>query len=404
MADRNPLRIKVVGPLAPFVAGFCTELGRRGYTPRSAGEQVYLMARLSGWLGDVGLGADALTSQVASEFLGVRRAGGHRRRVSARALEVLLGVLRDLRAVPRPAPQASTTPVAALMDRYRAFLVCERGLAAQTVTRYVRVAVTFLEQFPVPAGDLSLLTTGHVTAFVVHECEFRRAGSAKAMMTGLRSFLRFVQVQGLVPGPLASAVPPVAGWKLSALPRTLEVGQVAMLLDSCDRDTPLGRRNYAILVLLSRLGLRAGEVALLGVDDVGWRAGELMIRGKGDRLERLPLPVAVGEAMADYLTRGRPHCQSRRLFITVVAPRIGLSPGAVTQVVARACARAGVPVVHAHRLRHFAACQMLRAGASLAEVGQVLRHRDQSTTAIYAKVDQAALATLARPWPAGGAA
>jgi integrase/recombinase XerD len=136
---------------------------------------------------------------------------------------------------------------------------------------------------------------------------------------------------------------------------------------------------------------------------VDWRAGELTIRGKGNRLERLPLPAQVGAAMADYLTRGRPRCQSRRLFITVVAPRIGLSPGAVTQVVARACGRAGVPVVRAHRLRHFAACQMLRAGAPLAEVGQVLRHRDQSTTAIYAKVDQAALATLARPWPAGAA-
>jgi site-specific recombinase XerD len=403
MADRNPLRIKVVGPLAPFAAGVCAELARRGYTPRSAGEQVYLMAQLSGWLADAGLDAGALTSQVAGEFLGVRRAVGHRRRVSARALEVLLGVMRELGAVPRPVARACTTPVAALMDRYRAFLVCERGLAEHTVTRYVRIAVMFLEQFPVPAADLSLLTTGHVTAFVIHECEFRRAGSAKAMMAGLRSFLRFVHVQGLAPGPLAPAVPAVAGWKLSALPRTLAVGQVAMLLDSCDRRTPLGRRDYAILLLLSRLGLRAGEVALLGVDDVDWRAGELTIRGKGNRLERLPLPAQVGAAMADYLTRGRPRCQSRRLFITVVAPRIGLSPGAVTQVVARACGRAGVPVVRAHRLRHFAACQMLRAGAPLAEVGQVLRHRDQSTTAIYAKVDQAALATLARPWPAGAA-
>jgi site-specific recombinase XerD len=401
MADRDPFRIKVVGPLSPFAAGFCSGLVRRGYTPQSACAQVYLLAQLSGWLADAGMQTGDLMPQVADEFLRARRAAGHRRRVSARALEVLLGVLREQGVVPRLVVRTASTPVDALVDRYRGYLVAERSLAEQTVTRYLRVAVTFLEQFPVPAGDLRLLTAGHVTAFVIHECEFRAAGSAKTMMSGLRSFLRFLHVQGLAPGPLAPAVPAVAGWRLGTLPRTLDAEQVVMLLDGCDRSTPVGCRDYAILMLLARLGLRAGEVACLGLDDVDWRAGELTVRGKGDRSERLPLPAPVGEAMVAYLTTGRKRCQSRRLFTTVLAPRAGLSPGAVTQVVARACRRAGLPVVYAHRLRHFAACQMLRAGASLAEVGQVLRHRDPSTTAIYAKVDQAALTALARPWPVG---
>jgi site-specific recombinase XerD len=188
---------------------------------------------------------------------------------------------------------------------------------------------------------------------------------------------------------------------MSSLPRALETEQVAALLAGCDRSTVMGRRDFAILTLLARLGLRGHEVAALRLDDVDWRAGELVVRGKARRLERLPLPRDVGQPLADYLRHGRPRCMCRSLFLRARAPQEPLSAAGVRSVVHHACDRAGLPRVGAHRLRHGVATQMLRAGAPLAEVAQVLRHADQATTVIYAKVDRVALATLARPWPGG---
>jgi integrase/recombinase XerD len=201
---------------------------------------------------------------------------------------------------------------------------------------------------------------------------------------------------------LASAVPSVAGWKLAGLPRALTPAQQRALLASCDRRTSTGRRDYAIVLLLARLGLRSGEVARLGLGDIDWHAGELRVVGKGNRGESLPLPADVGAAITAYLRRGRPaSAESRSVFVRVHAPHRALTPGGVGNVVNAAGERAGLGHVHAHQLRHTAATAMLRAGSPLAEVGQVLRHRSTFNTAIYAKVDQDALAVLARPWPAG---
>jgi integrase/recombinase XerD len=219
----------------------------------------------------------------------------------------------------------------------------------------------------------------------------------------LRSLLGFLHLRGLVAGPLAEAVPSTASWRLSGLPRALEPERLDALLASCDRDTATGRRDYAVLVMLARLGLRAGEVAALGLEDVDWRAGELRIAGKGRRVERLPLPADVGEAIVAYLRDGRPAAAlDRSLIVRVRAPHHGLSTGGITQIVFAAAARAGLGPLHSHRLRHTAATQMLRAGASLEEIGQVLRHRQVLRTAIYAKVDRDALGQLARPWPQTG--
>jgi len=223
------------------------------------------------------------------------------------------------------------------------------------------------------------------------------------MVTSLRAFLRFANATGRAAVPLTGAVPAVASWRLAALPRGLKAAEIEMLLAGCDRETATGLRDYAVLSLLARLGLRGAEAAGLQLGDIDWRAGEIAVTGKGSRTERLPLPTAAGEALAAWLTDGRPRCESRAVFVTVRRHYRQLTPEAVRAIMGRACERAGLERRGAHRLRHSLATQMLRAGASLPEVGQVLRHRSQLSTAVYAKVDADTLRPLARPWPGGAA-
>ena len=259
----------------------------------------------------------------------------------------------------------------------------------------------FLSWREATSGGLCLETLDAVAVseFVLREARRSCVGSAKCMVTRLRALLRFLHVEGEIGYSLADAVPSVAGWRLASLVKALDARSVARLLASCDRRTRVGRRDFAIVTLLSRLGLRAGEVAALRLSDVDWRAGELLVRGKGSRQEGLPLPVDVGETLAGWLARGRPRRESVFVFTRVRAPYGGLSAGAVSQIVRRACGRAGLPLVSAHRLRHTAATEMLRAGGSLTEVGQVMRHRGRDVTSIYAKVDRLALAAVVMPWP-----
>jgi len=251
----------------------------------------------------------------------------------------------------------------------------------------------------VPGLGLAALTPSEVMEFVVAECRQRRRGSAKFVVCGLRALFRFCYLDGSTTRPLAEAVPTVANWRLAPLPKGLSGDEVAALLASCDRRTAFGRRDFAVLTVLARLGLRAGEVAGLCLDDIDWRRGELVVRGKGPKEERLPLPADVGEAIAGWLHRGRPRCAAREVFTRIRAPHQRLTSPGISAIVRAACVRAGVVEVNAHRLRHAAATEMLRAGAGLEEVGQVLRHRSVLSTAIYAKVDRVALRTLARPWP-----
>lgn len=403
----DPSRVRVTGPLEPYAAGFRAELARLGYMRTSAAFQVQLMAHMSRWLADHGLGIGELTQAEAEVFLSARRAAGYVNYRSAKAVLPLLTYLRGLGVAPEAPVRASETPVEQLLDRYRAYLLSERGLAASTVRDYVGMAGPFLAVCLTSEGlDLECLTAAEVTAYVVASAPGRAPRSAGLMVTALRSLLTFLHVAGLVPVSLVGAVPSVACWHMAALPRGLEPDQIRRLLAGCDKRTRTGRRDFAILMLLARLGLRAGEVAGLELDDLDWRTGEVLIRGKGHKVERLPLPADVGEAVAGYLRRGRPaDALDRRVFIRVKAPHRGLTSGGVTQVVAAASQRAGLGTLYAHRLRHTAATQMLRAGAPLTEVGQALRHRRLLTTAIYAKVDREALRAIARPWPAatGGA-
>jgi site-specific recombinase XerD len=285
-----------------------------------------------------------------------------------------------------------------LLAEFGTWLDRERGLSPVSVGCYSKQAKYFLAAVGGQEA-VSVLDAGKVTAFMVGWSRDCTTGSAKAMVTSLRAFLRFAHATGRTTVPLAGAVPAVASWRLAALPRGLTAAEIEMLLAGCDRETAVGLRDHAVLSLLARLGLRSAEAAGLRLDDIDWRAGEIAVTGKGSRTERLPLPAPAGEALAAWLTGGRPRCESRAVFVTMRRPYRQLTPEAVRQVMGRACQRAGLERRGTHRFRHALATEMLRAGASLPEIGQVLRHRSQLSTSIYAKVDQDALRPLARPWP-----
>lgn len=393
-------RVRVAGPLSPYVGGFAEDLVLKGYAEATVAEHVRLVGQVSRWMNDQSLATCDLTPARVEGFAQIRID-----RLARRPLGPLLDYLRRTRLVPPPAtPEPTVSGLGGLLGAYRQYLLDERGLVETTVRDYERRARVFLSQ-RTSGGERPFegLTAAEIHEFVLRQCKRQSVGSAKCVTKALRSLLRFAYMAGWTATQLATAVPTVANWQASALPRALDAQRVGLLLESCDRSAATGRRDYAILQLLARLGLRAGEVAGLELGDVSWRRGELMIRGKGRRQEHLPLPVDVGEALYEYLRHGRPRAECRRLFLRARAPHGGLTVAAIECIVRLACARAGLPGVGPHRLRHTAATEMLRNGASLLEIGQVLRHRSQATTAIYAKVDRSALRGLAQVWPGGGA-
>lgn len=391
--------VRVPGPLAPLAAGFKSGLIDAGY--RSWRPHLHLMAHLSRWLEGQGLSAADLSEERAGEYLAARRAAGYSGLCSQRGLAPLLGFLaaRDLLATGdlAPAPAAEV-----LLARFGRYLLDERALAALTACSYLKRARRFLDRCA-PGGDVASLTAGQVTGAVLAEGAAVSAVSAQYFVTALRSFLRFCYLEGLTGADLSAAALAVTGRRPSWLPRGMSHGDVQALLGTCDRYRAAGRRNYAIMLLLARLGLRAGEVAALRLEDIDWRAGELVVRGKGRRQDRLPLPADAGEAIAAYLRRGRPHTSRREVFMSVCAPVKHLGYMAISDIVRRACQRAGIEPVGAHRLRHALAVDLVAAGASLPEIGQVLRHQTVSATAVYARVDIGMLRTVAQPWPAGTA-
>jgi len=402
MAKTKPCWPRVTGPLAQYKEEFRAELARLGYTPLTAASQIRLVAHLSRWLTAEGLDASGLTGPTVERYFGDRRSAGYTNERTAWSLRHLLRYLRRLGAAPMAEETRPGTPSEELLARYKTYLSLERGLVAVTTELNARLLRPFLDEHGTKyEGRLELreLTARDAAAFVLDQSA-KRPRSVKRIVSALRSFLGFLYVEGLIDQPLAESVPSPAGWTLTVLPKALPASQVAGLLASCDASCATGRRDLAILTLLSRLGLRAGEVAALSLDDIDWRRGELVVRGKAGRVDRLPLPVDVGEKLADYLCDGRPSSvDSRALFITAVAPRRALRTGGVTTIVAAAGRRAGLGTIHAHRLRHSAATAMLGAGGSLREIGELLRHRRAITTSLYAKLDLDALRSLARPWP-----
>lgn len=398
----HPSRVRVTGPLTSYAEGFAVELAKQGYRPNAAANQLQLLAHLSRWLAIKGVDATALSVPVLNEFLTARRSQGYALWLSPKALAPIVSYL-DSVGLAVPAAKAVWSPASLLLAGYRSHLLDTRGLVATSARGYVDAVRPFVAGRVVNGQlDWKGLTPEDVIGFVRSTCHGRSVGSAKLAVTALRSLLRYLHVEGLISRSLDTVIPPVAGWRLAGLPRALEPDAVKRLLAACDRRTRSGRRDFAMLMLLVRLGLRAGEVRALNLEDIDWRAGELVVRGKGHRIERLPLPAEVGQAVAAYLRRGRPiTAQGRAVFVRLRAPHRPLSAPGISQAVIAAASRAGLGQLSAHRLRHTLATQMVRSGVPLPEVAQVLRHRRLMTTAIYAKVDRERLRLLARPWPGG---
>ena len=395
--------VVVSGPLAPFVEAYRLELRRRGYTPQSAVHQVRQVARLSRWLEGRQLDAARVDRELVEEFLVFQRAGGrHRSGWSRPGLQCLLEVLEALGALKHEHWAPVLSPTQTLLCSFERYLLVERALAPGTVRGYVDHARKFLHGLP-PGRTVAELTAAEVTTALGRVAAVVSVAAAQNFRAKLRAFLRFCFTEQIVERDLSDAALAVTGRRRVALPRGIEPAQARALLSSCDRRTALGRRDHAMLVVLLRLGLRAGEVARLRLDDLDWRAGELIVRGKGARLDRLPMPVEVGEAITAYLRRGRPRTGRREVFLRARAPFQPIAAGTVGSTVRRACRRAGIAEVGPHRLRHTLACQMVSAGVPLVQIGQVLRHESLQSTGIYARVDLDTLRGLAAPWPGGAA-
>ena len=303
-------------------------------------------------------------------------------------------------------PTRDDSPLADILNRYEKHLRSERGLATATIINYLPFARKFLvDRFGDGPFTVREVRSSDISAFVLRHAQTMSCRRAQLMTTAFRSFFRFLFQNGELQSDLAASVPAVADWRLSTVPKYLIPDEVDRVLGSCDRQTSTGCRDYAILLLLARLGLRAGEIVALQLDDIDWRAGEILVRGKGLLHDRMPLPVDVGEALTSYLRVDRPPCKTRRVFVCMKAPRSGFAgPSTVTTIFRRALDRAGLHPAFkgAHVLRHSLATTMLRSGASMGEIGEVLRHRLPSTTEIYAKLDFEGLRSLAHPWPGIG--
>jgi integrase len=384
--------------MGPHIEGFRAKLLGSAYTPGTIANVLRETGRLGRWMAEVDIEAAQLDWDAIEAFREARPVRGARRAPGARAFRPLMDYLQDQGVLAERASQP--TPVDELVATYHAWLV-GRGLAEQTVLRYERLARRFLTERSEVAGSRFVddLCGVDVVAFLLRECRRASVGTAKGRVAELRSLLRFLYLRELTPTPLAVAVPPVAGWRETSLPAGPGPADVQRLLDSCDPDDAGGARDLAILMLVARLGLRSIEVSRLELDDIDWRAGEIVVRGKARRRDRLPLPWEAGTALATYICQARPPTPLRQVFLACKAPRRPIRAALVSEVTRRACGRAGLERFGAHALRHALATEILRCGGTLVEVSQVLRHQDLATTAIYAKVDNLALGAVAKPWP-----
>lgn len=396
------------GPLSPHLPAYITSLIDQQYAVVCVRAKAWRAVAFDAWLGKRGIGLAELCEAHIEQFS--RRAYQPRsdcrskpHRYEAPALQQLLHYLRVQRLC--TATAVRTLPADTLLAGFEQFLLRDRGLAATTIGGYRACVREFLvDRFGNELVNLGALHATDFIGFVQRQPQHACPHALKHVVTALRAFLRWGQYRGEIDPALIRAVPAVASWSTTPLlPRAISADHARGAIDSCDPGTAVGRRDRAVLLLLARLGLRGGEVITLMLDDIDWDAGRLRVRGKNGRECLMPLPTDVGEAIVAYLRSGRPTSADRHLFMRARAPLRGLRHGSdgIGSIVRSALERAGIDAPHkgAHQFRHALAVRMLQGGASLPEIGEVLRHRDPVSTSIYAKVDVVALRSLALAWP-----
>ncbi|MDJ0892562.1 MAG: site-specific integrase [Gammaproteobacteria bacterium] len=394
------------GPFVAYLGPFAESLRQQGYNERYIHRQVMLAACFSRWIKQSDIQLHGIMLEHPTRFLRCRYRRRRPNRGDRAALGHFIAFLRREKVTPaEKIPIRQLTPAQQCIQEYTQYLREERVLAEATIVNYVPFIGRFLnDRFGAGPVKLSSLRATDVIGFVQRQARQLHLKRAKLLTTALRSFLHYARYRGQIRLDLATVVPCVANWSMPSIPRGIEPDQVHRLLSQIDRHTAVGRRDYAILLLLARLGLRSGEVAFLELEDIDWKAGCLSVHGKSGHRTQLPLPKDVGQAIVAYLRDGRPESTSRRVFLRARAPIRGfLNQSAVGTVVRHAILRTGIeaPTTGAHQFRHGLATQMLRHGASLAQIGELLGHKSPETTKIYTKVDIDALRTLALPWPGG---
>ena len=395
-------------PLEFHLRMFATALREAGYRDRAMCSKLRLLADLGHWLKRTGQSFPShLEEHLLEAFVKHKQRMQQMHGGDSKTLQQFLahlrkeGVVSDRKLIP------DQSPLAGILGRYKQHLLLERKLSSATIFNYLSFARRFLiECFSKEPFLLKEIKAPDISDFVLRHGRTMGVGTAQIMTTAFRALFRYLFQKGELQADLAACVPAVADWRLSTVPKYLTSEEVERVLKACNRNTMIGRRDYAVLLLLARLGLRAGEIVALQLEDINWRAGEILVRGKGMLHERMPLPADVGEALASYLRQDRPPCQTRRVFVCTRAPRRSFVRSCtVSTIIRRALFRADLdsPVKGAHLFRHSLATSLLRSGATMEEIGEILRHRDPSTTEIYAKVDFDGLRSLAHPWPMGGA-
>lgn len=389
-------------PLAAALEAYAQHLHQEGYAVHSGFMQLRLLGSFNKWLFRKGLKGAHVDSIIVQQYLRGREQSGRLRRGDSATVSALL---RFLRPGSSAAPSIPVTAVDVALIRFQDYLRQDRSLAEATVINYTPIVRSFLtDRFPAGRLEWRQIGAADIAAFVQRRAAVVTSKRATVVVSALRCFLHYLFHRGVTKVDLAGCVPTIATWSLSNVPRCLSGEQIQKVLDSCHRKTAIGKRDYALLLLLARIGLRAGEVVALTLDDIDWDAGLITVQGKGKRVVQMPLPSEVGTAIADYLSTARPSCASRRVFIRATAPLRGFANSvAICSLVDRALERAGVESKFrgSHLFRHSLASQMLEHEASLIEIGDVLRHRNPDTTRIYAKVDLVALRSIALPWPGG---
>jgi site-specific recombinase XerD len=403
--DPGALQRLHAGPLGSYVDAFTARLSEQGYAKFSIRYRLRLVGALSRWMHGRGFGVRDLDEQTTGKFLQYLRRKRRIQRGDVPTLRWLLEYLRQSDVIPTPTPEVDDSELGRIERDFANYLAKERGLSQASLDNNLPTVRKFLkERFGARPILLGEIDRTDISRFVLRHAKNLSRGRVKLMVTALRSWFRFLRLRGDISPDLAAAVPTVASWRFATLPKWIPQEQVEQLLSSCDQSTTTGQRNYAILLFLTRLGLRSGEVVTMTLDDIDWEAGEIRLGGKSRRQDRLPLPKDVGKALVKYLRHGRPRCSTRRVFVRMRAPFRGfVDSSAIYSMVQRAFDHAGLDPAQKgpHVLRHSLATNMLRKGASLGEIGEILRHRNLSTTQIYAKVDLEALGRIAPPWPGG---